>query len=139
MEIAPVSHNVERLIELLFPHFHIIESPAIMSIREKISSPIDSCIGVFALHGVPEELILSKGKLTRGTSALRSNLGACVANRASIPAKDVVGTTAALDQFMHRILAVPHSKIKAALEAEKAEKRTSVKRSASRVPAASKD
>lgn len=60
-----------------------------------------------------------------------------MANRASIPAKDVVGTKAALDDFMHRILAVPHGKIKAALEAEKAAKRTSAKRSASRVSDAS--
>jgi len=60
-----------------------------------------------------------------------------MANRASIPAKEVVGTKAALDVFTRRILAVPHSKIKAALEAEKAEKRTSLKRSASRVSGAS--
>jgi len=53
-------------------------------------------------------------------------------NRVSIPAKDVVGTKAALDSFTRRILAVPHSAIKAKLEAEKAAKRTQPKRSASR-------
>lgn len=57
-----------------------------------------------------------------------------MANGPTTLAKDVVGTKAALDSFMHRILAVPSSKIKAALEAEKAGKRTS-KRSASRVSA----
>jgi hypothetical protein len=60
-----------------------------------------------------------------------------MSGRASTPAKDVVGTKAALDEFTRRILAVPHSKIKAALEAEKAVKRTSVKRYASRVSDAS--
>jgi hypothetical protein len=57
-----------------------------------------------------------------------------VSNRVSIPAKDVTGTKAALDDFTRRILAVPHSKIKTALEAEK---RTSTKRSVSRASAAS--
>jgi hypothetical protein len=52
-------------------------------------------------------------------------------NGPTTPAKDVVGTKAALDNFTRRILAVPHSQIKAALEAEKAVKRTP-KRSASR-------
>jgi hypothetical protein len=56
-----------------------------------------------------------------------------MANGPTTLAKDVVGTTAALDSFMRRMLAVPSSKIKAALEAEKAGKRTSVKHSASRV------
>lgn len=54
-----------------------------------------------------------------------------MANGPATPAKDVVGTKAALDSFMRRILAVPHSEIKAQLDAEKAAKRTS-KRSASR-------
>ncbi|SPE27628.1 hypothetical protein SBA5_60035 [Candidatus Sulfotelmatomonas gaucii] len=48
-----------------------------------------------------------------------------MANGPTTPAKDVVGTKAALDKFTRRILAVPHSEIKAALEAEKAAKRTS--------------
>jgi hypothetical protein len=56
------------------------------------------------------------------------------AGRPNYPAKDVVGTAAALDQFTRRILAVPHSKIKAALDAEKAEKLAHPKR-ASRAPA----
>jgi hypothetical protein len=60
-----------------------------------------------------------------------------MANGPTTQAKDVVGTKAALDSFMRRILAVPSSKIKAALEAEKAGKRTSAKRSASRVSASS--
>jgi hypothetical protein len=38
---------------------------------------------------------------------------------------------------MHRLFAVPSSKIKAALEAEKTGKRTSAKRSVSRVSASS--
>jgi hypothetical protein len=62
--------------------------------------------------------------------------GTPLANGPTTPAKDVVGTTAALNQFTRRILAVPHSKIKAALEAEKAGKRTP-KRSASRASASS--
>lgn len=60
-----------------------------------------------------------------------------MANRATVPAKEVVGTTAALDAFTRRILAVPHSAIKARLDAEKAAKRTRSKRSASRASAAS--
>jgi len=58
-----------------------------------------------------------------------------VANGPTTPAKDVVGTKAALDEFTRRILAVPHSEIKAAMDAEKEAKRTS-KASASRDPAA---
>ena len=48
-----------------------------------------------------------------------------MANGPTTLAKDVVGTKAALDSFTQRILAVPSSKIKAALEAEKQAKRTS--------------
>lgn len=62
-----------------------------------------------------------------------------MANGPTTPAKDVVGTTAALDQFTRRILSVPHSTIKAKLDAEKAAKRTSLKRSASRDSAASSE
>jgi hypothetical protein len=47
-----------------------------------------------------------------------------MANGPTTPAKDVVGTKAALDEFTRRILAVPHSRIKAALDAEKAKKKT---------------
>lgn len=60
-----------------------------------------------------------------------------MANRVSTPAKDVRGTTAALDTFVRQILAVPHSTIKAKLDAENAAKRTRSKAFASRVPAAS--
>jgi len=60
-----------------------------------------------------------------------------MANGPTTPAKDVVGTKAALDEFTRRILAIPHSKIKAALEAEKAAKRTRISRLASRVPVSS--
>ena len=60
-----------------------------------------------------------------------------MANGPTTQAKDVVGTTAALDSFTRRILAVPSSQIKAALEAEKTGKRTSPKRSFSRVSGAS--
>jgi hypothetical protein len=55
-----------------------------------------------------------------------------MANGPTTPAKDVVGTAAAMTEFMRRILAVPHSKINAALEAEKQAKRTRSKRAASR-------
>lgn len=60
-----------------------------------------------------------------------------MANRATAPAKEIVGTAAALDEFTRRILSVPHSAIKARLDAEKAVKRTSTKRSASRASASS--
>jgi hypothetical protein len=46
-------------------------------------------------------------------------------------AKDVTGDFADYQDFMRRLLSVPHSEIKAQLDAEKAEKRTS--KSASRV------
>lgn len=54
-----------------------------------------------------------------------------MANRSTVPAKEVVGTTDAFVDFTRRILSVPHSAIKAKLDAEKAEKRTP-KTSASR-------
>ena len=60
-----------------------------------------------------------------------------MANGPTTPAKDVVGTTAALNEFTRRILAVPHSRIRAAIEAEKAGKRTPPKRSASRASVSS--
>lgn len=60
-----------------------------------------------------------------------------MSGRTTTPAKDVVGTKAALDEFTRRLMAVPHSKIRAAIEAEKQEKRTSTKRHASRVSGAS--
>jgi hypothetical protein len=48
-----------------------------------------------------------------------------------------VGTAAALDSFVRRILAVPHSAIKAKLDQEKAAKQTPIKRSASRASVSS--
>jgi hypothetical protein len=57
--------------------------------------------------------------------------GTPLANGATTSAKNVVGTAVALDEFTRRILAVPHSEIKAQLDAEKAAKGTS-KPSASR-------
>jgi hypothetical protein len=59
-----------------------------------------------------------------------------MANGSTTPAKDVVGTTAAFNEFTRRILSVPHSAIKSKLEAEKAAKRTP-KRSSSRVSVSS--
>jgi hypothetical protein len=60
-----------------------------------------------------------------------------MANGPTTPAKDVVGTTAALDNFVRQILAVPHSAIKAKLDQEKAAKRTRSRRSASRASVSS--
>ena len=60
-----------------------------------------------------------------------------MANGPTTPAKDVVGTKAALDEFTRRIMSVPHSAIKAKLDTEKTAKRTSLKRSASRASAVS--
>jgi len=57
-----------------------------------------------------------------------------MSNRPSIPAKEIVGNSDVFTGFMRRLVQVPHSEIKAKLDAEKAAKRTS-KRSASRVPA----
>ena len=48
-------------------------------------------------------------------------------------AKDVTGDFNAYKDFMRKLLSVPHSEIKAKLDAEKEAKRTS--KSASRVPA----
>jgi hypothetical protein len=60
-----------------------------------------------------------------------------MANGPTTPAKDVVGTKAAFDEFTRRILAVPHTRIKAALDAKKLEKRTRPKHVASRASASS--
>jgi len=59
--------------------------------------------------------------------------GTPLANRSTVPAKEVVGTAAALDTFTRRIMQIPHSAIKARLEAEK----RTPKPSASRAPVAS--
>jgi hypothetical protein len=48
------------------------------------------------------------------------------------PAKDVQGDFAQFTDFMRRVVAVPHSKIKAKLDAEKEEKRKLKSLSASR-------
>jgi len=59
-----------------------------------------------------------------------------VANHPTTSAKNVTGDSATFTNFMRRLMAVPHSEIKAKLQAEKAAKRTS-KRSASRASAVS--
>jgi len=59
-----------------------------------------------------------------------------MANRPTSPAKNVEGDFGQFKDFMRKLVAVPHSKIKAQLEAEKEAKRTS-KASASHVPDAS--
>jgi hypothetical protein len=51
------------------------------------------------------------------------------------PAKDIQGDFAQFTDFMRRLVAVPHSKIKAELDKEKREKKA--KASSSRVPASS--
>jgi hypothetical protein len=56
-----------------------------------------------------------------------------LANRPHIPAKEIRGNAAALDVFTRRIMQVPHSAIKAKLEAEK----RTPKPSSSRAPVAS--
>jgi hypothetical protein len=60
-----------------------------------------------------------------------------MANRPTSPAKNVEGDFGQFTDFMRKLVAVPHSKIKAQMEAEKAEKRTHPKRRASRAPASS--
>jgi len=58
-----------------------------------------------------------------------------MSGRSSIPAKEIRGTSDALDIFTRRIMQIPHSAIKAELDAEKAAKKkvkTSVSRRASR-------
>ena len=62
--------------------------------------------------------------------------GTPLTNGPTTPAKDLVGTTAVLNQFVRQVLSVPHSTIKARLEAEKEVKRTS-KASASRASVSS--
>jgi hypothetical protein len=60
-----------------------------------------------------------------------------MASRPKSLGKDVEGDFGQFTNFMRKLVAVPHSKIKARLDAEKEEKRTQPKRSASRVPDAS--
>ena len=56
-----------------------------------------------------------------------------MSGRPSNPAKDVVGGSGNFTQFVRRIVSVPHSEIKAKLDAEREAKRTP--KHASRVPA----
>jgi hypothetical protein len=53
----------------------------------------------------------------------------------TLPAKNVEGDFEQFKGFMRKLVSVPHSKIKAELDAEKTRKRTS--KIASRVPASS--
>lgn len=55
-------------------------------------------------------------------------------NRPSIPAKEIVGNSGVFTDFMRRLVQVPHSEIKAKLDAEREAKRTSKR--VSRVPVA---
>ncbi len=55
-----------------------------------------------------------------------------MANIPTDPAKNVTGDSATFISFMRKLISVPHSEIKAKLEAEKEAKRTS--KSTSRVP-----
>ena len=57
-----------------------------------------------------------------------------MSNRPSIPAKEIVGNSDVFTGFMRRLVQVPHSEIKAKLDAERETKRAS-KPSVSRVPA----
>jgi hypothetical protein len=52
-------------------------------------------------------------------------------NRPTNPAKEITGNSGVFTDFMRKLVSVPHSEIKAKLDAEKAAKRTS--KSASRV------
>jgi hypothetical protein len=54
-----------------------------------------------------------------------------MSGRPTNPAKDVVGNSSVFTDFMRRLMQVPHSEIKAKLEAEKAGKRTRSNKSAS--------
>jgi hypothetical protein len=56
-----------------------------------------------------------------------------VPNQPNQPAKNVTGDFDRFTGFMKRLVAVPHSEIKAKLDAEKAAKRTPKKKRASRV------
>jgi hypothetical protein len=58
-----------------------------------------------------------------------------VPNQPTSSAKNVTGDSATFVNFMRRLVAVPHSEVKAKLDAEKEAKRTS--KPSSRVPAVS--
>lgn len=68
----------------------------------------------------------------RHTSTVRSILGACVPNHPKPSAKNTEGDFDRFTGFMRRLVAVPHSEIKAKLDAEKVAKKRTPKRSASR-------
>jgi hypothetical protein len=55
-----------------------------------------------------------------------------VPNKPSLPAKNVTGDFDKFTHFMRRLVAVPHSEIKAKLDAEKRTKKRTPKASASR-------
>jgi hypothetical protein len=55
---------------------------------------------------------------------LSSERKALMANGPTTPAKDLVGTTAAINEFKRRMMSVPSSAIKTKLDAERAEKQT---------------
>jgi hypothetical protein len=55
-----------------------------------------------------------------------------MASQPNVPAKDEVGDFAQFTSFMKRLVAVPHSEIKAQLDAEKKAKRKSKAASVSR-------
>lgn len=55
-------------------------------------------------------------------------------NQPTSSAKNVTGDSATFVNFMRRLVAVPHAEVKAKLDAEKTEKRTS--KASSRVPVA---
>jgi hypothetical protein len=57
-------------------------------------------------------------------------------NRPTIPAKEITGNSGVFTDFMRKLISVPHSEIKAKLDAEKKAKRTP-KASASRASASS--
>jgi hypothetical protein len=47
-----------------------------------------------------------------------------LSNRPTIPAKEIAGSSSVFTDFMRRLMKVPHSEIKAKLDAEKEAKRT---------------
>ena len=57
--------------------------------------------------------------MNTGHRAILISEGTRLANGPMTPTKDVAGTTAAMNEFTRRILAVPYSRIKAALDGEK--------------------
>jgi hypothetical protein len=60
-----------------------------------------------------------------------------VPNKPSLPAKNVTGDFDKFTDFMRRLVAVPHSEVKAKLDAEKRAKKRTPRASASRASASS--